>query len=68
MLLVAMTQINGFAKGHWFAIFTMPLAVWIFSVNVFHDASHFALSKNWKINDFGTDFGFMFSTPYVWYH
>jgi fatty acid desaturase len=46
----------------------MPFAVWVFAVNVFHDASHFSLSMNWMVNKIGTDVGFMFNTPYVWYH
>ena len=68
MLLVALTQVYGFARGDWFSILTMPLAVWVFAVNVFHDASHFALSRSSVVNDLGTEIGFMFSTPYVWYH
>ena len=46
----------------------MPLTFWIFAVNVFHDASHFSISKNWRVNKFAMDTGFMFNTPYVWYH
>ena len=57
-----------YVRGEWYTVFTMPLAVWVFGVNVFHDASHFSLSTNWEINVFGLNVGFMFSTPYVWYH
>ena len=46
----------------------MPVTFWIWSVNIFHDASHFAYSLNWKINELMMNVGFMFCTPYVWYH
>jgi hypothetical protein len=49
-------------------MFTMPFTYWCWSVNIFHDASHFALSKSWLKNRFGMDIGFMFSTPYAWMH
>jgi delta11-fatty-acid desaturase len=68
LFLISLTQIHGFAKGDWFSLVTMPLTWWMFGVNVFHDASHFSLSKNPMINKIGTEFGFMFTTPYVWYH
>lgn len=55
-------------RGDWFAIVTFPLTYWIFGVNLYHDASHFAVSKNWFINSLGLEVGFMFCTPYVWYH
>ena len=57
-----------FVQGDWYAVITMPITYWIFAVNVFHDASHFALSNNWRINSMGLNLGFMFNTPYVWYH
>lgn len=68
LFLVAMTQMIAFGRGEWYSIFTLPLTFWCFAVNLFHDASHFALSTNWVINKLGVDLGFMFNTPYVWYH
>ena len=41
----------------------MPFAIWVLSVNVVHDASHFSLSMNWLVNKIGVDVGFMFNTP-----
>jgi fatty acid desaturase len=55
-------------RGEWYTIVTMPLAYWVWSVNIYHDATHFALSWNWKINKIMTNIGFMFCTPYIWYH
>ena len=68
MLMFTFSQIYFYWQGNWFSLFTMPLAVWILAVNTFHDGSHFALSWNWRINRLGTNLGFMFSTPYTWYH
>lgn len=68
LFLVALTQMHNFARGDWYSVFSFPLTLWIFAVNVFHDASHFSLSMNWIINKLGMDCGFMFNTPYVWYH
>lgn len=47
LFFVAMTQMYFFIKGEWYTMFTMPLTFWVFAVNIFHDASHFALSRNW---------------------
>jgi len=66
--LIALTQIIAFVKGYWYSIITAPLAYWVFGVNIFHDASHFAYSKGWRVNDFLLNVGFLFCTPYVWYH
>ena len=56
-------------KGYWHAVLTFPLALWIFSANVFHDAGHFAISRNFPtINSLGMNAGFTLATPYHWYH
>jgi fatty acid desaturase len=68
LFVIAVSQLYMYGRGEWYALFTMPLAVWVFGVNIFHDASHFSLSNNWKINVFGLNCGFMFNTPFVWYH
>ena len=65
---LAMSQLYLFVKGEWYTIVTLPLTYWIFSVNVFHDASHFALSYNWLVNSWGLEVGFFFNTPYIWYY
>ena len=65
---VALSQYYCFLRGDWFALLTFPLAYWMFGVNIFHDASHFALSTNWVINSLGLEAGFIFTPPYIWYH
>jgi fatty acid desaturase len=67
-LIISLTQVYYFVQGYWHSLFTMPFTWWVFGVNIFHDASHFSWSKNWRINSLGMNVGFMFSIPYVWYH
>ena len=52
----------------WWTLLATPITYWIFGVNVFHDASHFALSRDWRINCLGTYVGWWFSSPLEWYH
>ena len=52
----------------WWTLIATPITYWIFGVNIFHDASHFALSRNWRVNALGTYVGWWFSSPLEWYH
>ena len=66
--IIVLTQLMAYVRGEWYTLVTMPLAYWVWSVNIYHDATHFAFSWNWKINKIMTNLGFMFCTPYIWYH
>jgi delta11-fatty-acid desaturase len=66
--LLTISQMVAFYEGHWYSAVTLPFTYWIFAVNTFHDATHFALSNNWKVNRLSTNLGFGFSAPYTWYH
>ena len=66
--MVLLSQLYCFARGYWFSILTYPLALWIFSVNVFHDGAHFAISRYWRLNSLASNVGFNLATPYHWYH
>lgn len=68
IVLLAISQYILFYQGYWFSVLTMPLTYWLVGVNTFHDAAHFGISWNWKINRLMTNFGFAFSAPYTWYH
>eukprot|EP00040_Diaphanoeca_grandis_P038365 m.256350 g.256350 ORF g.256350 m.256350 type:complete len:455 (-) comp34305_c0_seq1:318-1682(-) len=57
-----------FVAGEWWTLLATPFTYWICGVNVFHDGSHFALSRNWIVNHIGTYYGWWFSSPLVWYH
>ena len=55
-------------QGAAFSIITFPTALWLFTVNVFHDGSHFAVSRFPVINHLLTETALLFSTPFTWYH
>jgi fatty acid desaturase len=68
--LFCMYAINAFYyfQGNHYALFVYPFSLWLFTVNIYHDASHFALSYNPSINQLGTYSALMFSLTYNWYH
>jgi fatty acid desaturase len=66
--LLTALQYHYFVKGSLFSMVTFPTALWMFTVNVFHDGSHFALSKYPVVNHFFTETALLFSTPFTWYH
>jgi hypothetical protein len=65
---ILMSQFYCAYRGYWFALLSYPVALWVFAVNVFHDAAHFSLSRRWRLNALGANAGFMLATPYAWYH
>eukprot|EP00756_Hemistasia_phaeocysticola_P038117 Hpha_TRINITY_DN16738_c0_g1::TRINITY_DN16738_c0_g1_i4::g.79411::m.79411 len=56
-----------FAGYYWAAPLT-GLATWLVSVNYWHDALHFALSTDWRVNALMPYLSPFFSSPYAWYH
>ena len=66
--LLTVSQYYYFFSGRYFSVLTFPTALWMFTVNVFHDGSHFALSKYPVVNHLFTETALLFSTPYTWYH
>eukprot|EP00050_Salpingoeca_kvevrii_P005764 m.285516 g.285516 ORF g.285516 m.285516 type:complete len:450 (+) comp11390_c0_seq1:37-1386(+) len=50
-------------------VLAFSLAYWVLGVNIFHDASHFGLSRDWRVNCLATYIGSpLFSSPLEWYH
>jgi fatty acid desaturase len=41
----------GWACGSWFACFLLPFLIWVFGVNIVHDAAHFALCDSPWLNE-----------------
>ncbi|KAG0600624.1 hypothetical protein M758_11G048500 [Ceratodon purpureus] len=58
----------GFFRGDWRFLFLFPLTAWLVGVNTFHDATHFALTNNWRLNALIPYVYPFFSSPFVWYH
>eukprot|EP00730_Choanoeca_flexa_P002052 TRINITY_DN10892_c0_g1_i2.p1 TRINITY_DN10892_c0_g1~~TRINITY_DN10892_c0_g1_i2.p1 ORF type:complete len:444 (+),score=95.02 TRINITY_DN10892_c0_g1_i2:355-1686(+) len=55
-------------RGELWSCFAMPMVYWVLGVNTFHDASHFGVSRDWRVNALWTYIGFYFSSPLEWYH
>ena len=55
-------------SGSIYGLFAFPLFSWLSSANTFHDACHFSLSDNWKVNKFFGYFAIEHYTPLVWYY
>ena len=66
--LLSLWQFYHCIRGTHLALIGFPLAFWVFTVNLFHDGSHFAVSKIPVINHICSETAFLFSTPYTWYH
>jgi len=57
-----------FVAGEWWAMLATPVLAWLMAANTCHDAMHFSLSTNWRINAL---FGYLApwtSSPLMWYH
>lgn len=68
LFLLFASTMPAFFRGEYWALIAMPLTYWVFGVNVFHDGSHFALSRDWRVNALATYVGWYFSSPLEWYH
>jgi len=55
-------------QGYWISLLITPTLGWLWMVNHWHDASHFALSSKWYINALFTYLSPWFSSPLIWYH
>ncbi|EGD79088.1 microsomal delta-5 desaturase [Salpingoeca rosetta] len=63
-----LATLPGFFRGEYWTLIAMPLTYWVIGVNIFHDGSHFALSRHWRVNALATYIGWYFSSPIEWYH
>lgn len=55
-------------RGEWLALLLAPVLLWLFMVNYWHDASHFAMSTDWRVNWALQYLAPWFSSPLVWSH
>lgn len=55
-------------QGSMWAIFLVPVLWWLLMVNAFHDASHYALSRNLYITTFWQYLFPFFTSPTTWDH
>jgi len=54
--------------GHWWSLFVSPVLAWLLAANTSHDAMHFSVSTNWRINAVLGYFAPWTSSPLMWYH
>jgi len=50
------------------ALLLAPTLCWVWMVNFWHDAAHFAWSADWRLNVAATYAAPWFSSPLMWYH
>ena len=55
-------------SGSFVGLFTYPLMTWLAGANTFHDACHFSLSSNQRINTIASYTVPIFCSPLTWYH
>eukprot|EP01103_Thecamoeba_quadrilineata_P007801 TRINITY_DN17627_c0_g1_i1.p1 TRINITY_DN17627_c0_g1~~TRINITY_DN17627_c0_g1_i1.p1 ORF type:complete len:444 (+),score=-21.33 TRINITY_DN17627_c0_g1_i1:142-1473(+) len=68
LTLIFYVTVYYYVQGNWIALLFLPLIAWIYSVNFWHDATHFAMSTNEFVN---TSFMYLtpfFSSPLSWFH
>jgi fatty acid desaturase len=68
LILLRLLSIFWWLSGSIYGLFTFPLFSWLSAANTFHDACHFSLSDNWKINKLCGYLGYELTTPLLWYY
>ena len=57
-----------YIHGNWLFVLITPVLAWVTIANYWHDATHFALSSDWRVNAFMPYLLPLLSSPSVWYH
>jgi delta11-fatty-acid desaturase len=69
LLLVAfLCSVPPLLRGWWPALLLTPTLCWVWMVNFWHDAAHFAMADSWLVNAALTYASPWFSSPLIWYH
>lgn len=56
-----------FVQGYWWTLIVTPILSWVCVANTVHDACHFSISTNWKINCLFSYLSPWTSSPTSWY-
>jgi fatty acid desaturase len=67
-MLIQCIPIYWWIQGYWISLIILPLFLWVFSVNYFHDASHSALSHRPWLNTLIAYLYPYFESPTTWAH
>lgn len=62
------TTLVFYVRGSWLALFAAPVLGWLFVANVWHDALHFAMSRDWRVNAALPYLFPWFISPKLWMH
>ena len=68
LALTVITTLPYYIGGQWWALFVLPLMVWVMGANYWHDCLHFSFSRDWRTN---ASLPYLFpilSSPWLWYH
>jgi fatty acid desaturase len=68
LLVVFLISVPPLLRGWWPALLVTPTLCWIWMVNYWHDAAHFAMADSWLVNAALTYAAPWFSSPLIWYH
>ena len=63
-----LSTVPSLIAGESWTLLATPILCWVWMVNYWHDACHFALSRTWWVNATLPYFGIWFSSPTTWYH
>lgn len=67
MILMALLSFPGYVRGEYWTFLVLPLLVWMTSASFTHDASHFCLSSDMRINQFFTHSAPWAASSSMWY-
>ncbi len=62
------TTLAFYIRGSWVAMVLAPILGWLFMVNFWHDALHFAMSPRWRVNAMLPYVFPWFISPLLWMH
>mmetsp|Transcript_28700 Transcript_28700/g.60600 ORF Transcript_28700/g.60600 Transcript_28700/m.60600 type:complete len:498 (-) Transcript_28700:59-1552(-) len=68
LLVAFFASLPAFVQGQWAFLFITPVLCWLAICNYWHDALHFSLSTNWRINAYTPYVLPFLSSPWLWYH
>ena len=68
LLAAFLASVPPLLRGWWPALLLTPTLCWVWMVNYWHDAAHFAMADSWVVNAALTYAAPWFSSPLIWYH
>eukprot|EP01089_Gocevia_fonbrunei_P006819 TRINITY_DN17830_c0_g1_i1.p1 TRINITY_DN17830_c0_g1~~TRINITY_DN17830_c0_g1_i1.p1 ORF type:complete len:465 (+),score=82.76 TRINITY_DN17830_c0_g1_i1:34-1428(+) len=67
-LVITLATVPFLVMGYWWALFVTPVLFWLLAANSTHDAMHFSVSSNPRINDLFSYAAPFTTSPLMWYH